>query len=206
MIPRVFWVPDTSSLATTRERIVRATRTRFASPVGLWLRLYDHDAASALEFLDGIRACCESANVLRIVAMRVDLAIASDADGVHLPSRGIGVDEVRTIDASTPKLVGVSCHDESELERAARADYVTVSPVFDTPGKGPALGLDAFARLVGRTTRPVVALGGITESVVADAVDAGAHGVAVRRTIDEAPDPSRSIDGFLRLVDRPRIR
>ena len=195
MIPRVVWVPDLDSLGTALARIDRATRERFEEPIGVWLRLYGHDARTALAFLDSVRRFTPRADMSMLVGMRLDLAIASGADGVHLPSHGVSIGEARSL--APGLLIGVSCHDEREVERARDADYVTVSPFASSPGKATPLGTTGLVGLVSRARPPVLALGGISLENAAAALDAAAHGVAVKRSVDEADDPHGALCAFL---------
>jgi len=82
-------------------------------------------------------------------------------------------------------LLGASCHDASDLARAAAlgADFVVLGPVRATPTHPAAtpLGLARFASLVHGASVPVYALGGMTNGYLDAAIDSGAHGVAMRR-------------------------
>lgn len=98
------------------------------------------------------------------------------------------------------RLVGRSCHDETELRRLSTEDYVTLSPVFPTPSKpgyGPPLTPAGLARLVARTPVPALALGGVgTPGQVADCLAAGAVGVAVMGAVMRADDPAALVDAL----------
>lgn len=100
---------------------------------------------------------------------RSDIAWATGADGVHLPSSA----PVQTLDRL---LVFRSCHTLAEVQEA-QADFVTFGPVFDTPGKGEAVGLDTLRKacLLGKV---VFALGGVTWDNAAACMEAGAKGIA----------------------------
>ncbi len=103
-------------------------------------------------------------------------------------------------------IVGRSCHDLSEVDRATAegVDYLTVSPVFMTtskPGYGPPLGLDGLAALCRRTTVPVYALGGVTAGNAAACRAAGAAGVAVMGEVMRADDPATTVSDILRCVE-----
>lgn len=104
-----------------------------------------------------------------LVNSRADVALATGADGVHLP-------------ADSPQqtlpnlLVARSCHALDEI-RAAKADFVTFGPVFASPGKREPLGLDALAAAC-RAGKPVYALGGVDWENAAACMQAGAEGVA----------------------------
>lgn len=100
---------------------------------------------------------------------RADIALATGAEGVHLPSAA-------PIETLPGLLVARSCHTVQEVA-ACRADLVTFGPVFHSPGKGEPLGLDSL-KAVCRTGKPVFALGGVTWENAAACIEAGAQGVA----------------------------
>ena len=104
-----------------------------------------------------------------LVNTRSDVARAAGADGVHLPA---AVPEL----ALPGLLVGRSCHTLEEV-KSANADFVTFGPVFESPGKGPALGLDLLrdASMLGK---PVFALGGVNWDNVDECIRHGAVGIA----------------------------
>ena len=89
-----------------------------------------------------------------------------------------------------PGWLGVSCHSESDLQRAqqAKADYAVLSPIYGVPEKGTPLGPLLFGRWRATTTLPVVGLGGIDASNVTEVRAAGADGVAVIRALKDALD------------------
>lgn len=104
-----------------------------------------------------------------------------------------------------PGLVGRSCHDASELDRAEEegVDYVTCSPVFASaskPGYGPALGPAGLGALCRRTPVPVYALGGVTARTAGECRAAGAAGVAVMGEVMRAADPRRVVTELLAAV------
>jgi len=113
-----------------------------------------------------------------LINSRADVARAAGADGVHLP-------------AGAPRetlpglLVGRSCHTLDEV-RAAHADLATFGPVFPSPDKGPATGLDQLARAC-QFGQAVFALGGITWENAAHCMKAGAVGIAGIRLFQQ-PD------------------
>jgi len=122
---------------------------------------------------------------------RLDVALAVGADGVHLGGASIDVADARTL-LGPSAFVSVAAHDPAEVERASSlgASAAIVSPIFETPGKGPARGtaLLAAARARAGGLR-IYALGGIDASRVAPCVAAGADGVAVVRALWSAADP-----------------
>jgi thiamine-phosphate pyrophosphorylase len=104
-----------------------------------------------------------------LINSRADIALATGADGVHLPS-----------DAPRLTLPGLlvsrSCHTLKEI-KASDADLVTFGPIFETPGKGAPLGLDAL-KTACQLGKPVYALGGVNWDNAAECMHAGAEGIA----------------------------
>lgn len=107
-----------------------------------------------------------------LVNTRADIAIAAGADGVHLPSTA-------PHETLPGLLVGRSCHTLEEIKQA-HADFVTLSPIFESPGKGTPLSL-AMLREAAHLGVPVYALGGITRENAASCIEAGATGIAAIR-------------------------
>jgi thiamine-phosphate pyrophosphorylase len=129
-----------------------------------------------------VAALCAAFGALMIVNDRCDVARAVAADGVHLPAHGLPVDAARR--TVTDRLVGVSCHSTAEVILAEEdgADYVTLSPVFESaskPGYGPPLGLDVLRVTARASVIPIYALGGIDPLRATDCLNAGAYGIAL---------------------------
>jgi thiamine-phosphate pyrophosphorylase len=136
------------------------------------------------------------------VTLHGDLAgaEAARAAGVHVPF-GTAPGAVKQI-LGKQALVGVSVHSWAEAERAQEdgADYLTVSPIFQTESKpdyGPAVGLEILGEFCAALRTPVVALGGITPATARQCLDAGAAGVAVMGEVMRAEDPGAAVAAFL---------
>lgn len=148
------------------------------------------------EFIEearAVRAALQGTGVALMINDRVDVALAVQADGVHLGQQDMRLTDARRL---VPKnwIIGVSAESVEDAIRAERegADYVGASPVFATPTKtdtAPPLGLDGLAALCHAVSIPVVAIGGIQLGNAAQVVGAGAAGLAVVSAIVAAPDP-----------------
>ncbi len=127
---------------------------------------------------------------------RADIAAAVGADGVHLTSTSIDASIIRK---SFPGLfIGLSVHSERDIQHARNyVDLVMYGPVFETPGKGSAIGVERLAKAVQMFPDvPIVAVGGIDESNWASVVDAGAAGFAAIRWLgdrEKLPDIMREV-------------
>lgn len=110
---------------------------------------------------------------------RADIAIATAASGVHLRGNAIAPSSIRKI-APPGFLVSVSCHSVEDVQRAADegADIALLAPIYETPGKGPALGLGPLEEAARAVRIPVLALGGVTEQRIKECIEAGAAGIA----------------------------
>ncbi len=138
-----------------------------------------------------------------VINDRADVALAVGADGVHRPGQGLPFATLRRL--MEYRLVGASCHSSQEVEAAAAegADYMTLSPIFETsskPGYGPALTPARLERACRAVAAPVYALGGVEPANVEDCLDAGAHGVAVMGGIMRAEDPFEATRQYRRAL------
>ena len=109
---------------------------------------------------------------------RVDIAVLSDANGVHLPEKSIPIEDIKH---KFPDLiVGKSCHSLKSAIQAEKdgADYITIAPVFEVEGKGEPLGLEKVKEVVENLNIPVYALGGITEDKIPQVLETGVYGIA----------------------------
>jgi len=129
-----------------------------------------------------VAALCAAFGALLLVNDRCDVAIAVDADGMHLPAHGLPVYVARRTQADWA--VGVSCHSVADVLQAGEdgADYVTLSPIFESaskPGYGPALGLNVLRAAAAESPIPIYALGGMNPAHATESLKAGAYGIAV---------------------------
>jgi thiamine-phosphate pyrophosphorylase len=148
-----------------------------------------------------LRQAAAKAGVLFIVNDRCDLALAIDADGVHLGQGDLPLDLARKV-MGPEKLIGISTHSPTQVRdaTAGKPDYLGFGPIF-TPGSkqdhDPVVGLEGLRSIRSLTPLPVFAIGGIQIDQVGEVVRAGANGVAVISAILKAPDISHAVRSFL---------
>lgn len=140
-----------------------------------------------------LRKVCDRTGALLIVNDRVDITLASNADGVHLGVDDLPVGVARRL-LGSGKIIGYSPEtpDDRIVAEIAGVDYLGIGPVFGTKTKndaGQALGLDTFAELVASSSVPVIGIGGISVDDARSVVEAGAVGVAVVGAVFLAHDP-----------------
>lgn len=151
-----------------------------------------------------MQALCRAATVPLVVNDRLDLALALDADGVHLGVDDLPLDDARRL-ADPGFLVGYSPETDEQARTAAKcgADYLGIGPIFGTSTKadaGSALGPDEFARRRALSELPVVAIGGIGAANAPEAMAAGADGIAVVTAILRAADPEAAARSLAEAV------
>jgi len=139
-----------------------------------------------------LRRLTRSKGVPLIINDRIDIALAVDADGVHLGQDDLPVSTARQL-LGPGKIIGVSAFSLEQAHRARRqgADYIGVGPVYDTKTKEDAarpVGLELLRQISEEIDLPWVAIGGINKSNVSEVVSAGAKGVAVVTAVISAPD------------------
>lgn len=161
------------------------------------------------EFIDqarSIRRMLKEKNIPLIINDRVDVALAAEADGVHLGQQDMPIDLARKI-SSGSLLIGISAESVEDAVRAEQdgADYIGISPVFSTPTKtdtGPPLGLAGVREIRDLVKIPLVGIGGINHNNGASVIAAGADGIAVVSAIVSAADPAAAAEQLRDMVDR----
>lgn len=208
--------PDAMRLLAVTDRAVMgmgdlvgaARRALAAGLPALMLREKDLPDEELLPIAGELRAATNPSGALFIVNRRLKIARASGADGAHLGIDGPSLAEARR-ELGEEAILGYSAHDLNEALRAfdSGADYVVFSPIFETPSKQGVLapvGLEALARLVETAPGPVLALGGVELSNVAQIAATGAAGMAAIRAIFASADPGRATADLLHRWDEAR--
>jgi len=143
-----------------------------------------------------VKEACAAAEALFLVDNRADLAVALDADGLHVGHTDLPVPIVRNM-VGHRKIIGMSTHSLPEALAAQRegADYVSCGPIWATPTKPgyTAVGLNLIGLYKAAVRVPFVTIGGIDETNIDQVVVAGAKCVAVVRAIFDAADPEQAV-------------
>ncbi len=151
-----------------------------------------------------LRRIAQELGVIFIVNDRCDLALAVDADGVHLGQGDLPLHLARKV-MGPDKLIGISTHSREQVMAAIAGEpnYLGFGPIF-TPGSkldhDPVVGLQGLRTIRPLTALPIFAIGGITADRTEDVIRAGADGVAVISAILKAPDISQAVTDFVSRI------
>lgn len=143
-----------------------------------------------------LRRLTELHDALLIINDHADIAVAADADGVHLGQDDLPPEAVRALPGFAGRLIGRSTHSVAQARAAMTAgvDYVAVGPVYATPtkaGRAP-VGTGLVSAVAEIADRPFVAVGGIDRENAPAVINAGAGAIAVVRAIYDETDPAEA--------------
>lgn len=187
---RLYFVCDAQAGGGDPEPLVRAALGGGADI--LQLREKELGRAEIERAAATFRRVCDTYSALFILNDDPDLALACDADGVHLGQDDGSVDAAREL-LGPDAIIGLSTHSEEQIAAAAQrpVDYISVGPIWETPTKAgrPAVGLDLISHAAEHAARPFFAIGGIDPENAGDVVRAGAQRLCAVRAIRDAADP-----------------
>lgn len=151
-----------------------------------------------------IMQLCMEHSVTFIVNDRLDVAIASDSDGVHLGQDDFPIPLAREI-LGENKIIGGSAVTLDEARKCLDegADYVGFGPVYPTASKkdaGPVTGIKRMKEVIDRISLPLIAIGGVNKDNAAEVIQKGAHGIAVISAVCCQQDPERATRELLRAL------
>jgi len=154
-----------------------------------------------------LRKIASNLGVTLIVNDRCDLALAVDADGVHLGQTDLPYAYARKI-MGPGKMVGLSTHNAQQVREAEqfKPDYIGFGPIYQPGSKqdhDPIIGLEGLTQVRALTSLPIFAIGGITADNVGAVLGAGADGVAAISAILNAPNIKRAVSDFLARMPTP---
>jgi thiamine-phosphate pyrophosphorylase len=199
------YIVITSALPGEVIRLTRACATGGADCIQLRAKAMADDSllALAVEFVK----MCKDAGVLSVINDRADVAVAAEADGLHLGQNDLPIQHARKLQLA-PLIIGKSTHSLEQLRAACdeRPAYVGLGPVFRTGTKPdvPAVGLgyveQATETLAG-TAIGHAAIGGITVDNVEQVLKAGARTIAVCAAVTQAADPAAVCRALKKKID-----
>ena len=199
------YVVTSAAFGTDRDHRAVASAAIAGGATAVQLRAPELEDDALSSVAAELSRTCRDAGVLFVVNDRLDVALDSDASGVHVGQADDPEDARRRLGPN--RVLGVSVGDEHEAVAAERAgaDYLGVT-VWSTPTKPEAEGhgLDGLAAVVRATALPVVGIGGISTSNAAQVLEAGAAGVAVISAVAAAPDPVAATRALVDVVGRFR--
>ncbi len=167
--------------------------------------------ATAREFLTigrKIKELLTDKGIPLIINDRIDIALALDADGVHLGRDDMPIGIARRM-LGRSKIIGLSAETLEDVRSPDMkyADYIGVSPVYTTPTKPElksALGIEGLRKIREATKLPLVAIGGMKADNCREAVENGADGIAVVSAICSSPDPEKAAREILSNIKKGR--
>jgi thiamine-phosphate pyrophosphorylase len=189
---RITAVPAAEAILDAGARILQYRRKSFFS-------------REAFEEASRIAELCRSAGALFVVNDRADIAMLLNA-GLHLGQDDLSPSDARKL-LPGPSIIGFSTHNEQQLRAgdSEPVDYLAIGPIFATGSKqnpDPVVGLDRLRILRTLTTKPLVAIGGITRDLAPQVFEAGADSVAIIG--DLISDPHARAEEWIAISARVR--
>ena len=169
------------------------------------LREKDIDTRDFIALAQRLKAALAGSGVPLLINDRVDVALAVDADGVHIGQSDMPYGMARRL-LGPDKIIGLSVETMDEVLQAngLDVDYVAVSPVFATHTKTDTLtpfGYEGLERACRLTRHPICGIGGMNAGTAGRAIACGADGVAVVSAIVSAPDPRLASKNLKEIID-----
>lgn len=201
----VYIVTDTR----IQDRYSHLELARFAAEEGaaaIQFRDKQTGTARKLEVLNNIISICRRNDCTTIVNNRVDLQMASGADGVHLGQEDIPIERAREL-MDEEILIGgtASTLAEAKTVEEAGGDYVGFGHIFETktkPKDYPPRGTDRLAEVVSELSIPVVAIGGITALNADRVLKTGVAGIAVTSAVCKSDNPREAVNELVNLYNK----
>ena len=155
-----------------------------------------------------VKALTEDANVPLIINDRVDIALAVEADGVHVGQNDMDCAQVRTL-LGPDRWIGLSVEslEHAQTAESLDVDYLGVSPIYLTPTKSDLrteVGISGLKRIRASSRHPLVAIGGMNATTLTKVVRAGADAIAVVSAICGADDPAAATHHLVTLFNEAK--
>ncbi len=169
------------------------------------LREKHTDTGEFVELAKRLKSLLSPLGIPLIINDRVDVAMAADADGVHIGQSDMAYEDARRLLGSN-KIIGLSVENMDELAEAnlLDVDYIGISPVYSTSTKTDTarpFGLEGLRKAVRRSCHPTVAIGGMNKTSAADVVKTGTDGLAVVSAIVSAEEPAKAAKELRTIIE-----
>ncbi|HGY9594487.1 TPA: thiamine phosphate synthase [Vibrio campbellii] len=199
---RLYLVTDDQQDLATLKRVVRKAVEGGVTMVQV--REKHGDVRAFIERAQAVKDILKDTDVPLFINDRVDVALAVDADGVHLGQSDMPATIAREL-IGPNKILGLSIENEEQLTEADSLpiDYIGLSAIFATPTKTNTKkhwGIDGLKMALETTSLPIVAIGGINESNIPQLSATGVHGLALVSAICHAEDPKAASEYLLGLM------
>ncbi|WP_322804266.1 thiamine phosphate synthase [Vibrio alfacsensis] len=199
---RLYLVTDDQQDLATLKRVVKKAVEGGVTMVQV--REKHGDVRAFIERAQAVKDILKDTDVPLIINDRVDVALAVDADGVHLGQSDMPAIIAREL-IGPNKILGLSIENEEQLAEADSLpiDYIGLSAIFATPTKTNTKkhwGIDGLKVALETTSMPIVAIGGINESNIPQLSATGVHGLALVSAICHAKDPKAASEYLLSLM------
>ena len=173
------------------------------------LREKSMDTKSFFERALRAKEICENYNVPLIINDRLDVALAVNADGLHIGQKDIPIKIARKF-LGKDKIIGISVSNLKELKVANNtdADYVGLSPIFSTPTKSEdlasPLGIDGLKKIKSISKKPIVCIGGVNKTNLEIIFLNGADGAAVVSAISSSKNPMNVTQSLKKIISHTK--
>ncbi|WP_045392713.1 thiamine phosphate synthase [Vibrio rotiferianus] len=199
---RLYLVTDDQQDLATLKRVVRKAVEGGVTMVQV--REKHGDVRAFIERAQAVKEILKDTDVPLVINDRVDVALAVDADGIHLGQSDMPANIAREL-IGPNKILGLSIENEEQLAEADSLpiDYIGLSAIFATPTKTNTKkhwGIDGLKMALETTSLPIVAIGGINESNIPQLSATGVHGLALVSAICHAEDPKVASEYLLGLM------
>jgi thiamine-phosphate pyrophosphorylase len=161
-------------------------------------------SAALIETAIKIKKNCNKRNILFIVNDRVDIAMISGADGVHLGEDDIPVKDARKLIGKN-KIIGKTAHSMKEALKTVKegADYIGLGHIYHTYSKLRApkpMGVRELEKICAAVRIPVIAIGGINFQNAAEVINHGAYGIAVIGSVIKSSSPVKAVKTLHEII------
>jgi len=200
-LPRLYAILDVSLWPDSSAFLLAAEELAASGVTLLQYRNKQGNARQMLEHAHSLKSLLGS-RVKLIMNDRADLCLAAGFDGLHIGQDDISPEAARRI-IGPHRWLGISTHNPEQIAEADKtdADYLAIGPVFVTTSKAkpdPVIGIEGVRWARELTSKPLVAIGGITRTNARSVIDAGADSLAV--ISDLLPDPRKSAEAFFNVL------